>query len=78
MILKLNILIESGGTLEIEGKSLAKIRRHAIESHIKGNISRSMRCVPITEFCMNGLHGIHSLDESNKIMFKKSKTEKSV
>ena len=42
MIFKLNILIESGRTFEIEGKALAKIRRNAIESHIKGNINRYM------------------------------------
>ena len=42
MIFKLNILIESGRIFEIEGKALAKIRKHAIESHIKGNINRYM------------------------------------
>ena len=42
MIFKLNILIESGRIFEIEGKALAKIQKHVIESHIKGNINRYM------------------------------------
>lgn len=38
--------------------------------------------MPVMEFCtamkMSGLHDIHSLDESNKIMFKKIKIQKTV